>query len=353
MAGSEMLREISSRESASTTRKIEAVIPVVSKVISDVAAGRALPNDKLAQAVEEFDQDPVVPVLMKNAKVLIRNGESRLAFNLLRNVLLRSPDHPDALREMANCLREAGRLDEALKCFRALAKIDSSVAAQCAVAETLYLAERDEMALAAYREILKTVVSDRDLLFDVYKNVGNIHVRAADFEAAEEFYDKAYTIRPQSDVLLVNYGTLEIQRENHEAAIERFRAAVAVNPESDRAWVGLSLVHRAMGDLELAKGNIERALDINPVNRTAIRLSVEWSIQDQEFGTALSRLESYVAGAGSEDSEICFIYAKLLVQVGRLADARMELERVLALDPGVDGGVALAKALDRARSEKV
>ncbi|MES2856060.1 MAG: tetratricopeptide repeat protein, partial [Bdellovibrionota bacterium] len=194
-------------------------------------------------------------------------------------------------------------------------------------------------------------VSEPGILFEVYKNVGNIHVRAGDFDAAEEFYDKAYTIRPNSDILLVNYGTLEIQRENHESALERFRAAVAVNANSDRAWVGLALVHRAMGDLELAKGNVERALDINDSNRTAIRLSVEWAIQDHEFGSALRRLEEYVAGKGSEDSEICFIFSKLLVQVGRLTEARIELERVLALDPTVEGGIALAKILDKARAE--
>jgi tetratricopeptide (TPR) repeat protein len=343
MAGSEMLRENTPRvKSHVDTGVIEQPKPT-----TDVSAGRALPSDRLLQAVEEFDTDPVIPVLMKNARVLIKNGESRLAFNLLRNVLLRSPDHPDALREMGSCLREAGKLDEALKCYRALAKLAPSTEADVAVAEMLYLAERDDVALAAYREILKSVVTDREQLFEIYKNVGNIHVRAGDFDAAEEFYDKAYTIRPDSDVLLVNYGTLEIQRENHGEAIERFRAAVAANPNSDRAWVGLALVHRAMGDLELAKGNVERALDINRSNRTAIRLSVEWSIQDHEFGPALRRLEEYIAGEGSEDAEVCFIFSKLLVQVGRIAEARVELERVLALDPTVEGGIALAKAIDK------
>ena len=68
---------------------------------------------------------------------------------------------------------------------------------------------------------------------------------------------------------MVNYGTLEIQRDNLEAAVERFRKAVQLNEANDRAWVGLALVHRHMGDLELSRANIERALDINPKNKTA------------------------------------------------------------------------------------
>jgi len=103
-----------------------------------------------------------------------------------------------------------------------------------------------------------------------------------------------------------------------------------------------------MGDLELAKGNIEAALDINPSNRTALKLVVEWSVQDYDHNPALRRLETYVSSTqGSEDAEICFIFAKLLVQSGRLSQARIELERVLALDPGIEGGDSLARVLDR------
>ncbi|MEK7357959.1 MAG: tetratricopeptide repeat protein, partial [Bdellovibrionota bacterium] len=232
---------------------------------------------------------------------------------------------------------------------------DGSAEAQLQVAETLYLCERDDMALAAYREVMKKGVADPQQLFAIYKNVGNIHVRAGDYESAEEYYDKAYTIFPESDILLVNYGTLEIQRGSWDAAVERFRQAVAANAQNDRAWVGLAMVHRTMGDLELAKGNVERALDINPSNRTALKLAVEWSIQDYEYGPALRRLEAYVSDAGGEDAEMCFIFAKLLVQAGRLSQARIELERVLALDPGIEGGDALARALDREliRSQRV
>lgn len=325
------------------------------KPVTDVAAGPIHTN--LDRAIEAFDDETLPPLpdderiiakLMKNARILMEAGESRLAFNILRNVLIRRPDHPEALRDMGTSLREAGRYDEALKCFRALFKVTHDIEAQLQVAGTLYLCERDEMALAAYRDVMKRGVADAKALFEIYKNVGNIHVRAGDFDSAEEYYDKAYTISPESDVLLVNYGTLEIQRGQWDAAVERFRQAVAANPENDRAWVGLAMVHRTMGDLELAKGNIERALDVNPANRTALKLVVEWSIQDYDPSPALRRLETYVSSAqGGEDAEICFIFAKLLVQAGRLSQARIELERVLALDPGIEGGDALARVLDR------
>ncbi len=312
---------------------------------SDVAGGPPRMAHQVQQAIAEFE-DPAVNVLLKHTGVLMQAREYRLAVNLLRNVLMRSADHPEALLRMGLCFREESRYDEALKCFRALVKTTRSLESQILVAETLYMGERDQMALGAYREVLKNVVESQSQLFEIYKNVGNIHVRAGDYESAEEFYNKAYCINPASDVLMINYGTLEIQRENLGEAVERFRKAVEINPENDKAWVGLAIVHRQMGDAELARANAERALDINGTNRTAIRLAVEWGVQDGAFSMSILRLQDYLA-VECEDAEMSFMLAKILTQVGRLSEARLELERVLALDPAIEGAENLTRALDK------
>jgi tetratricopeptide (TPR) repeat protein len=325
-------------------------------------AGPIRPSNQVEQAIREFEQnegpaqvvpslEDIVKILMNNAGILIEAGDYRLALNLLRNVLMRVPDHPGALEQMGLCLREEGRFDEALKCFRALVRTERKFLAQCLIAETLYLGERDDMALGAYREVLKTVIEDQSQLFEIYKNIGNIHVRAGDFESAEEFYNKAYTLVPNSDVLMVNYGTLEIQRDSMEEAVLRFRRAVDINPENDKGWVGLALVHRQMGDLELAWANVQRALDINRHNRTAIRLVVDWGIADHREWIAITRLQDYLEAQG-EDAEMSFTLAKVFTHVGRLPEARLEMERVLALDPMIEGAERMKKLLDRELSAR-
>lgn len=319
----------------------------------DIVAGPVRPISRAADAIREFDAESdrgAIGALLKHAAVLSEANEHRLAMNLLRNVLIRAPGHPEAVRRMGVSLREEGRYEEALKCFRALLKSELPenvrLDAQILVAETLYLAERDDLALAAYREILKNVIGDQDKLFEIYKNIGNIHVRAGDFESAEEYYDKAYTIRSSSDVLMVNYGTLEIQRESIAEAVLRFRRAVEINPENDKGWVGLALVHRQMGDLELAWANVQRALDINRRNRTAIRLVVDWGLTDRDFSVAIARLQDYLEAEG-EDAEMSFTLAKIFTHVGRLREARLELERVIALDPAIEGAETMKRLLDQ------
>lgn len=321
-------------------------------------AGPVRTSHQIERALSEFDQEELPPVpshpqiievLMRNARVLLENGESRLAVNILRNVLMREPGHISALRQMGLCQRDSGAMDEALKCFRALARLvsgDAQIQAQMLIAETLYLMERDQSALEEYRQILSLAPSEETQLFEIYKNVGNIHVRSGDFEAAEEFYNKAYSACPHSDVLMVNYGTLEIQRENISAAVERFRRAVEINPENDKAWVGLAIVHRQMGDFELAWANLERALDINHANRTAIRLLAEWGALANSFWAVIPRLQEYLEIEG-EDAEMSFVLAKVFVQIGHLRDARLEMERVLALDPSMEGAETLKTVLDR------
>lgn len=323
-----------------------AVRPSEADQTGAVVAGPIRVPEQLHRAVAEFEGQDTIAMLMKNAEILEDAGDFRLALNILRNVLMRKPDDINALERMGRCLKEVGRYDEALKCYRALARCGKRLEAQVNIAEIYYLSERDELALASYREVLKNVIEDQDRLFEIYKNVGNIHVRSGDLDAAQEFYDKAYTIRPDSDVLMVNYGTLEIQRENLGEAVQRLRRAVELNPENDRGWVGLALVHRQMGDHELAWANGLRALDINKGNRTAARLIVEWAVIDHKYGEAIKTLQDYLEVDG-EDAEMSFTLAKLLTQVGRLSEARLEIERVLALDPGMEGAEQLRIALDK------
>lgn len=348
--------EIEKRTSNHSSVPKSSARPVESQSVA--IAGPVRTSRQIDRALSEFDEEALPPVpshpqiidvLMKNAKVLFENGEARLAVNILRNVLMREPGHIEALRQMGICQRNSGAMDEALKCFRALTKSVSGraqVQAQMLIAETLYLMERDQSALDEYRQILELAPTDELQLFEVYKNVGNIHVRCGDFESAEEFYNKAYSAHPNSDVLMVNYGTLEIQRENLSAAVERFRRGVEINPENDKAWVGLAIVHRQMGDFELAWANLERALDINRANRTAIRLLAEWGALAGQFWAVIPRLQEYLEIEG-EDAEMSFVLAKVFTQIGHLHDARLEMERVLALDPAMEGAESLKTVLDR------
>jgi tetratricopeptide (TPR) repeat protein len=304
-------------------------------------------KSKSRERIKESDA-----TLMENARTLMGHKEYQLAISLLRSVLSRSPYFAPAIRRIGVCHRELGRLDHALKCFQVLVKAETSSENLILLADAFYIMERDQEAMKVYQTALMDVNIPMNALFNVYKNLGNIFVRMRDFETAEEYYHKAFSINADSDILLVNYGTLEIQRENLEKALRYFREAIVKNSENDRAWVGLSLVHRHMGDFELSHANIERSLDINPKNRTALKLLVEWGVCDFKYANVIERLQEYL-GLESEDTEMSFTLAKIFAHLNRLDEAQIEMQRVLALDSEIPGAQQLAKAIREAKISEV
>lgn len=299
-----------------------------------------------------------VPGWLKQAALLARHGEYGASEAILRQVLWADSQNREGIEAMGNVLELQGRFDESLRVFRALLRqsvemTPAGVDPRLHVARLLYKLEEDQSALALYSEILSSAIPAEDQLFETYKNVGNILCRQGDFEGAEEFYNKAHVLQPKSDVLLVNFGTLEIQRDRLDLAKDRFRAALEENPHNDRAWVGLALIHRHKGDFELAWGNLERALDLAPHNRTALRLMVEWAVRDGRLGSAIARLEAHIS-VNQEDTELIFQLVKALALVGRFAEALLECERVVAMDPAMQDAIRLRRELaERVEEDRV
>lgn len=301
------------------------------------------PIEQAAEAVRDFDRESVLQ-WVQHAKTLIRFREYGTAQNLLRHALIQDSKNIQAISLMATVLEKSGHVEEAVKCRRALVRLEPSADNRLDLAALYYSLENDESAYAAYQEALSTHAVPEERLFEVYKNIGNILVRRGDFDAAEDFYNRAFTIEPKSDALLVNFGTLEINRDDLEAAAARFRSAIDINSASDRAWVGLALVHRSKGDFELSWANLEHALDLNSTNRTALKLIVEWAVRDGRVQSAAGRLEKHLMTDG-EDAEMAFSFAKCLTLLGRFDEALLECERVVALDPEQEEAIRLRRVL--------
>lgn len=273
-----------------------------------------------------------VATLLINARLLVKNGEPGLALNLLRTASNRDSKNPVVLKALADVLEMTGRSEEALRVRTAFAKVSSGFEATFAFAQALYRAGRDEDALSAYYETLSHVVDENPSVFEIHKNMGNIFVRRGDFEAAEEAYNKAHAMNARSDALMVNFGTLEVQRNDLGRALECFRQAVAINSSNDRAWTGLAMAHDAFSDFELAWGDLERALDLNPRNRTAVVLAAMWAQRDCTPQRAIVHLQDYLS-QGEGDDEISLALVNLLCAAGRVDLAILETSRVLAWSP--------------------
>jgi tetratricopeptide (TPR) repeat protein len=284
--------------------------------------------------IEESDQGPGknITEYLNNAQILIKHKDYSLALNLLREASNRNSHHPRTLKLLAKCLDETTKTQEAIIAYKALVKVDYGFESLFGYGNALYKVGQDQEALEKYFEALANLTQEHSDLFELYKNMGNIFVRKGDFEAAEEYYNKAYTINNNSDVLLINFGTLEVQRNDFEKALYCFRKAVEINPESDKAWVGLAMVHSQLSDTELAWANLDTALEINPKNRTAVHLAANWGHRDQRLEKAILALENLL-GSVEVDEDMSLVLINLFCMSGKYELAELEIERVLAWNP--------------------
>lgn len=278
------------------------------------------------------------------ARLLMQHQEFFPAQKLLRQVLNQSPYSSAAIFALADCAGRLGNSSERMKLLKTLITLDDHPQHLLALATALYEQGADQEALKYYLQGLNLLPDDSVMLFDVYKNIGNIHVRAHDFASAEEYYNRAYPLDPRSATLLVNFGTLSIQREQWDDAILRFREAIAVDPQFDRAWVGLAMVHRQFGDFDLSWANLARALDLNPLNTTALQLALSWVVKDQRWDQVTESLQRYLSLV-DQDAVMSLALSQLWFLQGNLNAARLELTRTLALEPTIHGGEDLLKLI--------
>ena len=111
-----------------------------------------------------------------------------------------------------------GKIEKAIETYFKLAERTPSDTNYFNLAEAFYAGGQDVLAKEFFLKSLEIINYESPYLFQIYKKLGNVATKAGDFDSAEEYYDKAYTITPHSDDLFVNYGTLEMQKENHDQA---------------------------------------------------------------------------------------------------------------------------------------
>ncbi len=276
--------------------------------------------------------DEKMALLLTNARVLMKHGEFSLALNLLRTAANRHSKNITMLNLLGECLERTHRFDEALNARKACVRVLCNFDQVQKLATLYYKLGKDEEALSQYYEALSLLTVENEAIFEVYKNMGNILVRQGDFEGAEDYYNKAYTLNPNSDILLVNFGTLEVQRQDYDKSLYCFRRAIEFNPKNDKAWVGLAMVHSQFGDHELAWANLEAAIDINPVNRTAVLLLANWGLRDHRENQSIEVLQEYL-GNVEFDEDLSLVLINLFCSNSQIIEAKLECERVLLWNP--------------------
>lgn len=294
------------------------------------------PKSTINHVEKEVEQvqkvNSTIGTLLLNSQVLRQHHEYRLALNLLRQASNLDSYNLVVLKELYSCLSQIENHRESIVVAKAILNIEYNFDSIFNYAQTHYRLGDDAQAMQLYYEALAVIDTESPHTFELYKNLGNILVRQGDFDGAEEYYNKAYTINSQSDVLLVNLGTLEVQKNDFDKALYCFRQAVEVNPLNDKAWAGLAMIHNQFSDIELAWANIIKSIDQNPMNRTALIIAANWAIRDQKQNLVISAIEQYLSQE-KFDQDLSLVLINLYCSAGHLQKAIFEVHRYLCWYP--------------------
>jgi tetratricopeptide (TPR) repeat protein len=280
----------------------------------DGALGRSLraQKEKLAQS-------------LISSSILLRKREKSAALGILVKALQQDSYHLWGLWQLTQALPAQARTART-KSLELIALRSPTFINLALWANSLYDEGKIREAKRAYFKTLEKEVEGHELCFEVFKNLGNIFVQEQDFDAAEEYYQKALLINQRSATLFTNLGVLSLQTQNLEEAKISFAKAVEIDARLDSAWVGLAICHYQKSDFELALANLEKALDLNPKNRTAVHLYCNWCVALNILTKGIDRLMDYLAWA-YDDVEMSQMAAYLFEKQGLQEWAQVEQER--------------------------
>jgi protein O-GlcNAc transferase len=171
------------------------------------------------------------------------------------------PDNPEAHYNVANSLRDIGRLDEAIESYHKAYTIrpDFPEAVYNAGYVQLVLGDLDS-AIDRFKQAIKI----NPEFSEAFNNLGNIYRERKQLIEAEQSFIKAIQINPDYAEAHNNLGTVYRDKSELDAASVSFQKALEIKPNFAEGHHNLGLTNRERGSLELASENFQRALDFKP-----------------------------------------------------------------------------------------
>ncbi len=219
---------------------------------------------------------PSVDTVLKNAQILIAHGEYVLARELLKQAHFVEPSNFRIFHLWGDSYWLEKQFEEALFYYQKCIYLHEDGDIHFKLARTYSALGQEDESCNHWYVGLQWPGHKTNELFEAYKDLGNHALRHGDVDEAEEYYNRAFAINPQSDVLLTNYGSLDIQRGEWGKAFQRFQTALKINKKCEKAWIGLALTYQFNGEIQQAWNCLGHALEIDPQQEIALELIQDW-----------------------------------------------------------------------------
>ena len=274
-------------------------------------------------------EDLETPRLWAAATAQFESRQDEAALETYRALLAKNPGNPDITYNIALCLRQLGRYNEATLAFETVIRLNPELdAARVGLAWCLLHLRRAERALAMFDQQMEETPGDscaargRAQALELLRQP----------EAAALAYRALLMEDPDNPDILANLIAVSAQRED-AAELRRYSADLLhLRPRSRQALAGLVSADLATGDYEAGIRHASEFVRIEPKSYEAwfnLGLASQLSNRLDEAEKA------YREASGLDGARIdpLLNLGSVLMERGRIAEAQACFDRALAQDP--------------------
>lgn len=165
------------------------------------------------------------------------------------------------------CYKDAGDTARAILNFREAYDKDPESYHACIMLAQLHFGLKDKLAITYYNNALNLDPKSTE----AYYGLGMFYQETNELNRALETYATLLNIDPNYQFAHYNIGYIHFQYlKNYHEAVKHFDDAVKANPNYFQAVYMRGLCYEALGDIQRAKGEYTRALQINPAYQLAL-----------------------------------------------------------------------------------
>jgi protein O-GlcNAc transferase len=168
--------------------------------------------------------------------------------------------------------------------------------------------------------------------YEVLRELGDCYASVADYQRAQEHYDKAASLAPDEALPYVGLGVVAFQQGKLDDAEIAFKVARRLDKKCAKAYGGLAMVAQYRQNYSEALELYLKCLELDNDNLTALLGLFQTSCQMGSFARVIHYLELYL-NMHAGDTAVMFCLATLYMKDGKLQPARQMLMDVLALNP--------------------
>lgn len=252
------------------------------------------------------------------------------AEGLYIQIVIRQPEHSDALHGLGVIAHQIGRNDLAVELFKRSIMLNPKAA---------HYYNNLGNAFKALGQVGDAIIRFREALdikpdyAEAYNNLGIALKNQGQWEEAIGCYQQAWALKPDLAEAQNNLGVLFKDQGRLDEAVECYKRALAVKLDYAEAYSNLGIAIQEQGRLEEAVMNFERALALKPkFIEGHINLGIAFKVLGR-FNEAIACFEQAIA-IKTTHAEAHLNLGAIFKDLGRLDDAIFSYQRALNIAPG-------------------